>query len=121
MFGGGDCALRSSKEPANEGFPDPDPVVPSDVCMLRIAAGRPDGGDCCDGAFLDFDLKRNDMTQSMLATSTTSTCSCTVAVAGKAVFCIGRLLVDVPCPCPLSNQLFLQTCNPMSMDTKDWR
>lgn len=67
--------VRSSREPVNDDFPGAEPGVPSDVCMLRVAAGRPAGGDCCDGAFtfafLDFDLKRNDMAQSMLATSTT--------------------------------------------------
>lgn len=63
-FGGGDWAFRSSSLGAMEGAPED--VVPSEVCRLRVALGRPCEGGCCDeegggGAFLDFDLNKNDM------------------------------------------------------------
>lgn len=62
-LGGGDCAFRSSSLGPNEGAAVD--VVPSDVCMLRVAGGKPCAGGCCEGggggAFFDLDLNKNDM------------------------------------------------------------
>lgn len=91
VLGGGDCAFRSSSGElaANGGFGGP--AVPSDVWMLRLAAGRPDGGGCGGGgAFFDFDLKRNDMVHGVLSAGT---CARSVAKGSVAVLCVRRMLV----------------------------
>lgn len=63
-LGGGDCAFRSSSLGASDGAAED--VVPSDVCTLRVAGGKPCGGGCTEGgagvgAFFDLDLNKNDM------------------------------------------------------------
>lgn len=128
MFGGGDCAFLSSSDPATSGFtdPGPEPVVPSEVCMLRLAAGKPDGGGCCDGAFFDFDLKRNDMARPALAPIASLQAVGRDYVSGGcwSVF----LVISYSCmPLPSNANLFLslfvagQVVVMIQIYTKNWR